>query len=156
MDKAPDFDVAAAHRYFAAYCFNQAWTLIEKPDRTAEENLQMVALSQASIFHWSQREDFDDQRRSVGYWQASRIQAILGNAAEALRDAEVCLSCSAGLKPFYRGYAHEAMARACAVAGDAEAAARHLKTAHEFAASVIVKDAQAQLLADLARIEACV
>jgi hypothetical protein len=30
------FDAAAAHKYFAAHCFNSAWDLIEKKNRTAE------------------------------------------------------------------------------------------------------------------------
>ncbi|MGH6611980.1 MAG: VOC family protein [Burkholderiaceae bacterium] len=78
-----DFDVAAAHKYFAADCFNKAWDLIEKPDRSAEDNRLMVALSHASIYHWLQRPDCDNTRLSVGYWQASRIQSLPGNADEA-------------------------------------------------------------------------
>ena len=66
MAKAPDFDLEAAHKYFAAYCFNHAWDLIEKADRTPEDDRALVALNQASLFHWSQRPDNDDKRRSVG------------------------------------------------------------------------------------------
>jgi len=73
MTKSPEFDVAAAHKYFAAHCFNTAWELIEKPSRTTEEERLMVALNQASIFHWLNRADCDRRRLSIGYWQASRI-----------------------------------------------------------------------------------
>ncbi|MBL6852011.1 MAG: hypothetical protein ISS15_10800 [Alphaproteobacteria bacterium] len=48
--KQPDFDVATAHRYFAPYCFNSCRDLIEKADRTADDELMMVALSHASLF----------------------------------------------------------------------------------------------------------
>ena len=74
---------------------------------------------------------------SVGYWQASRIQAIFGNAVEARRHAEVCLSYSIALEPFFLGYAHEALARAAHVAGDTDAAVKHLKLADEQAALVV-------------------
>jgi len=152
MTKAPSFDVAAAHRYFSAYCFNQAWNFIEKKDRTAEDDLLMAALSQASIWHWRQREDCSDRNLAVGYWQASRIQAILDNGTEALRLANVSLSYSGELQPFHLGYAHEAMARAELLVGNAERAAAHLSLARELAARVDDEDDRALLLADLASI----
>jgi hypothetical protein len=145
----PRFDIAAAHRYFAAHCFNQAWDLIEKKDRTPEDERMMVALNQASIYHWRQRDDCDDQRLSVGYWQASRIQAILGNAAEALRCARICLGYSGNLAPFFVGYAHEALARAQEIAGNSRVAREHLDAALRFAAEVSDDDDRQLLLADL-------
>lgn len=57
MSQTPDFDRIAAHRYFSAECFNQAWDLIEKPQRTAEDNEKMLLLSIASLWHWTQRPD---------------------------------------------------------------------------------------------------
>ncbi|MCK6576305.1 hypothetical protein L6V77_35095, partial [Myxococcota bacterium] len=115
MTTVPNFDLAAAHKYFAAHCFNAAWDLIEKPSRTAAEDRMMVALNQASLYHWQSRPDCTDEKLSVGYWQASRIQALLGDAPAATRHAEVCFSYSAGLEPFYVGYAYEALARAAAL-----------------------------------------
>ena len=73
MIKTANFDLAEAHKYFAANCFNGAWTLIEKKDRTAKDDQMMVALSQASIFHWSQRQDCDEEKMAIGFWQASRV-----------------------------------------------------------------------------------
>jgi hypothetical protein len=153
MAKAPDFDVAAAHKYFSAQCFNKAWDLIEKTDRTPEDERLMVALNQASIYHWLQRDDCNNQRLSVGYWQASRIQALLGNAAEALRLGEVYLSCSGELKSFYLGYAHEALARAHRLAANAKETAHHLKAAQELAAKVCDKGERELLVADLEQLK---
>lgn len=149
MAKEPGFDVSAAHKYFAAHCFNAAWDLIEKGDRTPADDRRMVALNQASILHWLHRDDCNDERLSVGYWQASRIQSVLGNAAEALRQAKVCLEYSGALKPFYLGYAHEALGRAHALAGDAELARSHLDTALLLAAKIGKTDDRELLLADL-------
>jgi hypothetical protein len=149
LNKKPDFDVIDAHRYFAADCFNQAWELLDKPDRTVEDERLMVALNQASIFHWLNRPDCEPKRLSVGYWQASRIQAVIGNAVEARRQAEVCLSYSAGLEPFFLGYAHEALARAAQLAGDVGAVTRHLALADEQAVLVSRDQDRELLLKDL-------
>ena len=108
------FDLVAAHKHLSAWCFNRAWDLIEKPDRTEAEIRLMEALSYVSIFHWISRQDCTDKNLSVGYWQASRIQALIGNAQEAMRHARTCLGYSTNLEPFYLGYAYEALARTLA------------------------------------------
>ncbi len=153
MADDPGFDVAAAHRFFSAHCFNQAWDLIDKPNRTAAEDRLMVALSLASLYHWLSRPDCEPRHLSVGYWQASRIQSLLGNSGEARRYAENCMEHSGGLEPFYRGYAHEAMARAATISGDAALAARHLAHAREQAALVASAEDRDLLRKDLAGLE---
>jgi hypothetical protein len=149
LAKTPDFDVAAAHRYFAAHCFNSAWDLLEKPTRTAEDDRLMVALNQASIYHWLNRPDCAPKRLSIGYWQASRIQSVLGNAAEARRFAEICLSHSEHLEPFFLGYAHEALARAAYTAAEIGLAEAHFKLASDQAALIIRKEDRELLTKDL-------
>ena len=37
MNKSNDFDKKAAHKYFSAACYNRAWDLIGKSDRTPED-----------------------------------------------------------------------------------------------------------------------
>lgn len=147
--KSPAFDAAAAHEYFAAHCFNRAWDLIEKKDRTAEDDRLMVALNQASIYHWLQRPDCGNQQLSVGFWQASRIQSLLGNAAEARRQAEVCMSYSGELPPFYLGYAHEALGRAAKITGDTDLTRTHKEEATTLAGAIEDKDERDLLLKDL-------
>lgn len=149
MPPTPSFDLAAAHRYFAADCFNQAWDLIDKPGRTPEDDRLMVALNQASIFHWLQRPDCSAQQLSVGYWQASRIQALLGRADEARHQGEICLGYSHTLDPFYLGYAYEALARAEFLAGNPAKGQAHLDSARLQAAKVDDQDHRAMLLKDL-------
>src|SRR5688572_4192069 len=108
-----NFDIGKVHRYFSADCFNKAWELIEKADRTPEEDEQMVRLNQASLWHWTQRDDCKSTNMSVGYWQASRIHAILGRAGEATRYGQLCLERSQEQEsPFFLAYAFEALARA--------------------------------------------
>ena len=107
MANPPSFDLEAAHRFFSANCFNRAWDLMDSPDRSREDGLRMLALSQASIFHWMNRPDVTDKNLSVGYWQASRVLALLGQPAAARWLADVSFSYSHGQAPFLRGYAYE-------------------------------------------------
>lgn len=149
MNKKPDFDVNSAHRYFSAHCFNSAWDLIDKTDRTPEEAELMIQLNQASMWHWSQREDCSDQNRSIGYWQAARIRTLLGQAEEARRYAQLCLQYSQQLAPFYLGYAYEALARAEHQAGNAAKAREFATEARRLAGLVTDKEDQKLLLDDL-------
>jgi hypothetical protein len=149
MTGKADVDIAAAHRHFSAWCFNQAWDLIEKADRTEADDRLMVALNQASIFHWLNRPDCTAKNMAVGYWQASRIQALLGKADEAMRHAHTCLGYSDGLEPFNLGYAYEALARAAGLAGDAQALAEYLGRAEALAEQVSDAADRRLLMADL-------
>ncbi len=94
MTGTPDFDLDAAHRYFSAHCFNAAWDLLDKQERTPEENEQMIRLCLASAWHWTQRADCTPTNLSVGYWQASRIYAVLGQGDNARRYGQMCLAAS--------------------------------------------------------------
>lgn len=118
MPAPPTFDLARAHEYFAAHCFNAAWPLIEKPDRSADDAEALVALGHASLWHWTQRPDCSDKNLSVGHWLLSRIYAVIGDAAGAQRYAYSCLRFSEreGVAPFYLGYAYEALARSAETA----------------------------------------
>ena len=145
MSKASDVDLAAAHKYFSAYCFNAAWDLMENNDRTARDDQLMVALSFASIFHWSNRSDCADKNLSIGYWQASRVQALIDNPREAARLGAY----SGKLPPFFLAYAHEALARAHMMAGDHVEAERHLRAARDLLHLI-----EGDLKGDRARLEA--
>ena len=143
----PDFDPSQAHRYFAAHCFNAAWELIDKSDRTPEETEQMIQLALASLWHWSQREDGTPTHLSIGYWQASRVYALAGEPANAQKYAARCLEITPADDPFCLGYAHEAMSRAAQMVGDLESVQLHRELARE-QAQCVVKPEDRQLLED--------
>jgi tRNA G26 N,N-dimethylase Trm1 len=79
----------------------------------------------------------------------SRAYALLGRAEDARANAEACLRQSEGEAPFYIGYAHEALARSAAVAGDESAKLRHLEQATQYLAEVTEERDSALLRADL-------
>ena len=149
MTQPQSFDLAAAHRFFSADCFNKAWMLLEKSDRTPEEDEEMIRLNQASMWHWSQREDCTRRNLSIGYWQASRIHALLGRAEEARRYGRLNLDYSQQEPPFFLGYAYEALARAEQVAGNKPLVEQYHAEARRLAEAVVDAEDRELLLADL-------
>jgi hypothetical protein len=149
MTPTDGFDKTLAHREFSTDCFNRAWDLIEKPDRTMEDDATLLHLVHASVWHWRQRADCKPRNLSIGYWQISRAYAVVGDAANAKRFGEICLLHSSNEPPFFSGYAHEALARAAMVAHDHGAMARHLVEAGKLATQVTEADDSAMLQKDL-------
>ena len=151
-----EFDRIAAHGFFSVDCFNRTWGLLDQPDRTSKEDEQMLQLTMASLWHWTQREDVTETNLSVGLWQVSRVHAVLGRAAEARRYGELALDAAKRGKSdaFTVGYAYEALARAEKVAGNPEKAAEWLERAHAEAQKVVDEEAKTWLTDDLRAIEA--
>jgi len=149
MNKTPDFDLATAHKYFSVECFNKAWDLIEKKGRTAEEDEQMLRLSLASTWHWSQREDCNQTNMAIGYWQTSRIYAILAQGDNARRYGKLSLDACQEGQPFFLAYAYEALARAESVAGNDQKMADCLHEARKVAEGIPEPGDKKQLLDDL-------
>ena len=149
-----DLDQKAAHKYFSANCFNKAWDLIDKPDRTPEEDEEMIRLSLASHYHWTQRDDYSLTSASVGHWQTSRIYAILGLVENARRYGQLCLEASRAedVLPFYLGYAYEALARAEAVVGDREKSKKYINKAKAAVEKIEKSEDRKALLDDLGAI----
>ncbi|MDB5335251.1 MAG: hypothetical protein JWN70_870 [Planctomycetaceae bacterium] len=145
----PTFDIAAAHKYFSAGCFNSAWTLIDKAERTADENEQMLALAHASVWHWRERDDCQPRNLSIGYWQLSRVYALIRHGERAAHYGTLCLAVSADEPPFFLAYAHEALARAAALVGDVTVMSEHLAQARRLAEMVQEAEDRQLLLADL-------
>ncbi len=148
---APGFDLAEAHKFFSADCFNNTWGLIDKTDRSPEEDEQMLLLAMASVWHWTQREDHTPSNLSVGFWQVSRVHALLGRGDEARRYGQMALEAGkrGGSDPFTIGYAYEALARAESVAGDQHKKDAYLTEAKKAAEGVEDEESKKWLLDDL-------
>ena len=138
-----------AHKWFSVDCFNSAWNRIDQPDRSEQDDLEMLLLAAASTWHWTQRPDCTNRNRSVGYWQISRVLSLMGHADLATRFGEACREAAPEGDLFCQGYACEALARAAAVAGDHVAAQRLLEEAKAFASGIQDQEEQETLLADL-------
>jgi hypothetical protein len=136
-------------RRVAVALFNETWSLLRLPERTAEEDDAMIHAAHASAHHWRQVGETKNFARSE--WQCSRVYAVLGRAEPALHHARRCLAwCERGLvEDWDTPGAHEALARAHAVAGDWDAAERHERLAREGAAAVADAGDRDVLLDDL-------
>ena len=148
-------ELQSSHRFYAADCFNRVWGLLDRSDRTEEEDRLMREMAHASLFHWLCREDAKPMNLSVGLWQLSRVYAVLGRAVESRSYAEECIeiSKSAELPPFYQGYGYEAAARAALVSGEEARRETFLKLAREQLEEVVDPEEKALLAADLADLE---
>ncbi len=151
MSDQPTFDIEAAHRYFSTECFNRAWDLIDQEQRTPAEEDEMLNLSIASLWHWTQRPDYTQKQLSLGFWQVSRIYAITGRPENATWYAERCLEVTedADLPPFYLGYAYEALARAAMAGRNKREAMEYIAQARALAQQEQSDEDRQSLLDDL-------
>jgi hypothetical protein len=119
------------HRQLGVDLFNHVWTLLGKAERTQAEDDEMLHAAHASRHHWAQVGTPANAAR--GEWQCSRVYTVLGRAEPAVHHARRCLElCEANaIGDWDLAFAHEALARAYALAGDDEHAARHKRLARE-------------------------
>ena len=140
------------HRRLAVDLFNYSWTLLEKPERTAEEDDEMIHAAHASRHHWAAAGTAANLAR--GEWQVSRVYATLGRGEPAVYHARRCLAyCEANpreLEDWDLPYAYEALARAHLVAGQQEQAREYAERARELAERVEDEEDRELLAADLA------
>ncbi|MGO9198323.1 MAG: MerR family transcriptional regulator [Acidimicrobiales bacterium] len=136
-------------RKLAVRYFNSVWDLMEKEDRTIEDDDLMLHMAHASRYHWGQVGKPENLAR--GEWQVSRVYAVLQRSEPCLHHAQrvldICLAHS--IADWDIAFAYEALARGHAVAGDAEAARAMTERALE-AVEMIADDEDRKLvLADL-------
>lgn len=139
----------ADDRALATALFNGTWELLERSDRTRDDDDRMLHMAHASRFHWGTAGTAANLAR--GEWLCSRVYAVLGRAEPSAHHAQRVLDiCDAnGIGDWDRAFAFEALARAAAVAGDAAAARAYTEQALK-AADVIADPEDRELLfADL-------
>ena len=139
-------------RNLARSLFNAVWALLEKEDRSVDEDDRMVHMAHASCHHWM--EVGEPLNRVRGEWQCSRVYAVLERGEPALHHARRALElCTAsGIADVDLAYCHEAMARASAVDGNHLASAGWRRQAEQSAALITAAADRSAVLADLATI----
>jgi len=140
------------HRKTGAYLFNYTWALLDRKDRTREDEEEMLHAAHASRYHWGKAGTA--LHTSIGDWQISRVYATLGRAEPALYHARRALEVTRRHRfgRFYLAYAYEGLARAASVAGDRRTRDRCLREARRVGAQVRDRDDRRMLLEDLASI----
>jgi len=145
------FTETAFHRKMAVELFNETWKLLDKPDRTPEDDARMSHAAHASRLHW----EFGGTARNlaIGEWQVSRVHAVLRQPDAALYHARRSLEIATlhHLGPFLVACAHEAMARAIAVT-QPQAASEHIATARRIASGITDPEEKKILEEDLSSV----
>jgi tetratricopeptide (TPR) repeat protein len=133
MAEAKRYTADEAHGHFAVALNGETWELLEKPDRSKQEDERMIYAAHASCYHWLQAGTGVNHQR--GEWLIARVYTVLGLADAALRHASRCLELTneyAGqMKDFDWAFAYEGVARAHALAGNREEALKYIKLAEE-------------------------
>lgn len=150
MADTPKFNIHEAHKYFSTDCFNKTWDYIDKDgERSIEENMSMLHTAIASLWHWSQRADVQPAQLSVGYWQVSRVYNLIHQPHNAKTYGMLALKYAEGLKPFYKGYAYETLARAEMIISNRFIMNVHLDKAREMLALIEDEEEKQLLFKDL-------
>lgn len=149
MDDEEKLTELEFHKKLAVDLFNRTWELMDKNDRTAEDDERMALAAQASLYHWSVFGEPVNLAR--GHWQVARAYSVLKRAEPALhharRSLEICQA--GGIRDFDLAFAHEALARAWAIAGDAEKSQEHIAAARKAAEAIAKPDDRNYFLAEL-------
>jgi hypothetical protein len=142
----------AARRQLAVDLFNHVWTLMQTPDRTREQDTEMIHAAHASRHHWGEVGTPVNLVR--GEWQVSRVYSVLGRGEPALVHAQLCLDTCVehGIGDFDIAYAHEAIARAYRVLGDPVESAAHAEQARRATAGIADAEDREHAMEDIAEL----
>ncbi|HEY2980396.1 MAG TPA: hypothetical protein VGJ22_04375 [Anaerolineales bacterium] len=131
MAEETTYTLSQAHYHFAVDYHGKTWELLDKPERTAEENQRMLDYAHASLAHW--RTAGAAVRYQRGEWMLARVYAVLGSGALALEHAHRCAEIleqnKTEMEDFDLPFAYEAVARAYAISGNAAEAKKFLALA---------------------------
>ncbi len=141
------------HREQAITGFNAAWELLDKQNRSQEDNLTMIHMAHASRYHWGKIGTPLEFAR--GEWQVSRVYAVLKMGESALFHAKASLQyCQENaIASFDLAFAYEANARAYAVLGNVEAMQEYIQHGKKAAVDIEDEDDCNYFLGELATVQ---
>jgi len=140
---------AKTHREFGVELFNYVWDMLDKPQRTQEEDDTMLNAAHASRYHWENAGTTLNIAR--GEWQIARVYSVLQRAEPALHHArrclEICLENNFG--DFDLAFAYEALARASDINGDEAKRDRYVDQAIEAGKAIAEEDDKSYFMSEL-------
>ncbi len=149
MGKKENEEINKLHNYMATKLFNDTWELLDKENRTAEEDILMIHTAHASLYHWYQ---FGQAKNlSIGEWQVSRVYAELKMGQSALKHglANIDLCLKHDISGFELAYAYESVARAYKVLGDSSKMSEILEKGYAEAENITNAEEKDYLISDL-------
>jgi hypothetical protein len=146
--------VSSAERQLGVELYNSSWALMELPDRTPEQDDELVHHVHASMYHWLQAPECEPKHRARGEWLCSRAYSVLGRAEPALHHAqrcfEICEQHADNVEDWDLAFAYEALARANRVAGNEDEAGRFEQRGRELADQIADPEDKEIVLKDYA------
>jgi hypothetical protein len=141
------------HKKFAVDLFNFTWSLLDKKDRTQDENDKMIHAAHASRFHWGEIGTPLEFER--GEWQISRVYSVLKRSEPAIYHAKRCFEiCKKNsIEDFDIAFAYEALARAYAVAGLKAQCKENMELARKAGQQIKKEDDRNYFLSELKTIQ---
>lgn len=137
------------HRKQAVDNFNATWDMIDKKDRTIEDNRSMITTAHASYFHWKLIGTPLEAAR--GEWQISRVYSLLEMAESALfhGNNSLKLCTDNDIKDFDLAFGYEAVARGYMVSQEEELMIKYIDLAKEAAKAIEKKEDRDYFLSEL-------
>jgi hypothetical protein len=136
-------------RQEAKRLFNETWNYLDNPDRTEEDDIQMLHMAHTSAYLWQSCGEAKNFAR--GEWQVSRVYSTLKMGELALlhgrRSLEICLD--NGLEGVDLVFGYEAVARAYTILGDGNAAEEYKSQGAACAESILDEDDRQYVLCEL-------
>lgn len=128
------------HRQLGVDLYNSSWALMEKAERTPEEDDELLHHVHASMYHWLRAPECEPKHRARGEWLCSRAYSVLGRAEPALHHAQRCLAIceqhADNVEDWDPAFAYEALARANGIAGKEDEARRYEETGRGLAEQI--------------------
>jgi hypothetical protein len=149
-------DLGDVHRWFGVHLNNEAWKIIDdqaiSPDDQPQRREEALYRTYASVYHWMQVGNPMNHGR--GEHLISRTAVLVGSPQLAVRHATRYLELIAAhpdlAEDWDHAFAHEAMARALAMAGDSRARSERLE-AERLCALIADEEERVIVEAELAR-----
>ncbi|NIM95862.1 MAG: hypothetical protein GTO18_19350 [Anaerolineales bacterium] len=151
MSEEVKFSLDEAHLEFAKKTNGEVWALLEKTDRTADEDEAMEYAAYTSLYHWLRVGTEVNHQR--GEWMLAHVYTILGRDELALKHAYRCLNLTEAnkgqMEDFDIAYAYEGVARAEALVGNQSEAVKYRQMAIEAGEAVEDEESRNIFTADL-------
>jgi hypothetical protein len=108
----------AAHRTLGVTTYNRCWELLEQPERTGDDDVELLTLAFTSKYHWAFVAG--PKETMIGNWMISRAAAAVGEGHLSLTYARLALDAAQGpdVEEWLVASTAEGMARAYAASGD--------------------------------------
>jgi len=150
MSEEKTYSLLDAHKHFAISTNGLVWKLLEKKDRSKNDEELMIHAAHTSCYHWLQVGTGLHHQRAE--WLLSHVYAELGIASAALKHAKRCLELTEDhvelMQDFDIAYSHEALARANALSDNLQEAIMYHHNAEASGQAIADEEDRKIFLAD--------